>query len=100
MIKNETIKKLDRQEIADLGLYDKGIYTYKGDLKSRIKGFKTTKNTENERHFEGEHIRWEVIEIVATNDEGVREWAIRCFDKERNDYETFWQMIIGCEFFR
>lgn len=100
MIKNETIKKLDRQEIAELGMYDKGIYTFKGDLKCRVKGLKTTLNTENERHFEGEHIRWEAIEILATNNEGVREYAIRCFDKDKNEYETFWQILIGCSFFK
>ena len=100
MIKNATIKKLDRQEIADLGLYSQGIYTYKGQVKSRVKGLKTTFRTESEVHFEGEHVRWEVIQIVTTNDEGKNEYAIRCFDKDRNEYENFWAVLAGLKFIK
>lgn len=99
MIKNATIKKLTREEIAELGLYAYGIYTYKGQVKSRVKGLKTTYKTEDEVHFEGEHLRWEVVTIVATNDEGVTEYAIRCFDKDDNRYSDY-QIIAGIAFMK
>lgn len=41
-IKNETIAKLTRDEIGKLGLLNIGVYTYKGTLKCRVKGLKTT----------------------------------------------------------
>ena len=100
MSKNATIKKLDRQEIADLGLYSQGIYTYKGQVKSRVKGLKTTFRTADEVHFEREHVRWEVVQIVTTNDEGKNDYAIRCFDKDRNEYENFWAVLAGLKFIK
>lgn len=99
-MKNSTIKKLDRFEIAELGMYDLGIYTFKGDLKSRVKGFKTTLRTDDETHFEGEDFRVEVIKIVATNNEGINEYAIRVFSEERAEYLKSWPIINGCNFFR
>lgn len=99
MIKNSTIKKLDMHEVAELGLYSKGIYTYKGQVKTRVKGLKTTFRTETETHFEGEHVRWEVIQIVATNNEGVNEYAIRCFSKDKNEYVDY-MVLTGVDFMR
>lgn len=99
MIKNSTIKKLDMHEIAELGLYNHGIYTFKGQVKSRVKGLKVTYRADDEVHFEGDHLRWEVIQIVATNDEGVNEYAIRCFSKDKNEYVVY-MILSGVDFMR
>lgn len=97
-IKNETIIKLTRDEISSLGLFNLGIYTFKGELKSRLKGFKTTKKKQNEVWFESEEVRFEVLRIQKKNDE--EEWAIRRFLKTTNEYEDFWPVLWGCDFFR
>lgn len=103
-IKNETIKKLTRQEISDLGLFECGCYTYKGTLKQRVRGLKTTLKTENEVHFDGEDLRWEIIKIVPEknrfNPMLEDEYCIRCFDKNENGYLKFYQVLIGCDFFK
>ncbi len=93
---NETIKKLTSKEIGSLGLYDQGIYTYKGVAKSRVKGLKTTFKTDSEIHYESEFCRWEVIKTADDYDGH----AIRCFNKVRNEYETFYEVLIGCNFMK
>lgn len=97
-IKNETLAKLTRVEIGNLGLVNCGCYTYKGSLKSRVKGLKVTMRTESQVNFESESNRWEVIKIVALGD--VDEYAIRLYNKERESYEEFYPILIGCDFFR
>lgn len=72
-IKNETIAKLTRDEIGKLGLLNIGVYTYKGTLKCRVKGLKTTMKTE---------------------------YAIRCYNKIKDEYEEFYPVLIGCDFFK
>lgn len=97
-IKNETIAKLTKQEISELGLLNVGIYTYKGTLKTRIKGFKTTLKSEEKQFFESEAVRYEVIKIVATCDE--KEYAIRCYNKVKDEYEEHYNVLAGCKFFK
>lgn len=97
-IKNETIAKLTRNEISNFGLLNVGIYTYKGKLKCRVKGLKTTVKTDEKQFFEDDNIRWEVIKIVATCDEA--EYAIRCYDKIKDEYKEFYPVLIGCNFFK
>lgn len=99
-IKNETIAKLTRHEIGILGLNTVGIYTYKGELKSRLRGLKTTLKTDEQVNYESETVRWEMVKIVSSNDEGTNEYALRCYNKEKEQYEEFYQVLIGCEFFR
>lgn len=97
-IKNETLAKLTRDEIGALGLVNCGCYTYKGSLKSRLKGLKTTMKTDMQVNFESESNRWEVIKIVAVGDEA--EYVIRLYNKERESYEEFYPILLGCDFFR
>lgn len=97
-ITNESIAKLTFIEIGNFGLSQAGINTYRGTLKSRVKGFKTTLRTDAQTNFESETARYEAIKIVATEDKD--EYAIRYFNKEKNSYETFFPAIWGCEFFK
>ncbi len=97
-MKNSTIKKLDRIEISELGLNNKGIYTYRGEIKSRIKGMKRTFNTADEIHFESDNTRVEIISIVSVEDQ--KEWAIRMFDKKKDSYMEFWPVLFGLEYIR
>ena len=97
-IKNETIAKLTRDEIGKLGLFSIGVYTYKGTLKCRVKSLKTTVKTDEKQFFENDNVRWEVIKIVATCDE--TEYAIRCYNKTKDEYEEFYPVLAGCDFFK
>lgn len=97
-IKNETIAKLTRVEIGKLGLLNVGIYTYKGVLKCRVKGLKTTVKTDEKQFFENDSVRWEAIKIVVTCDEP--EYAVRCYDKIKDEYEEFYPALLGCGLFK
>ena len=99
-IGNETLKKLNRLEIASLGLLNGGIYTYIGTPKCRVKGFKTTKNTLDEIWYESEEIRYEVIKIQAVCDGDNNHYAVRRIAKDSNTYEEFWPVLWGCNFFK
>ena len=97
-ISNYTLSKLTRNEIGSLGLMNMGIYTYKGTLKNRVKGFKTTAKTDALQYFENDKIRWEVIKIIPVAYEC--EYAVRLFNKTTDEYETFYPVLNGCEFFK
>ena len=97
-IENSTIMKLDRKEIGALGLVQAGVFTYKGELKSRVMGLKVTMRTENQVNFESDSIRYEVIKIIPQGEEN--EYAIRCYDKELESYDRNWMILTGCHFFR
>jgi hypothetical protein len=56
-IENKTIAKLTRHEIGLLGLNTVGVYTYKGELKSRLRGLKTTLKTDEQVNYESESLR-------------------------------------------
>lgn len=86
IIKNETIKKLTNEEMNNLGCFNIGIGLCKGTPKARIKGLKTTLKTKTEVHYEGEHIRHELIKLA---DESGDCYAYRLFDKSKNEYEKF-----------
>ena len=97
-ISNYTISKLTRNEICSLGLTNIGIYTYKGALKKRVKGLKTTAKTDTLQYFENDNLRWEVIKIIPVAYEC--EYAVRLFNKTTDEYETFYPVLNGCEFFK
>ncbi len=98
-IKNETIAKLTKDEIGKLGLNNIGVYTYKGTLKCRVKGLKTTVKTDEKQFFENDNVRWEAIKIVETC--GYEdEYAIRCYNKINDEYEEFYPVLQGCYFFK
>lgn len=97
-ISNYTLSKLTRNEIGCLGLMNIGIYTYKGTLKNRVKGFKTTAKTDTLQYFENDKIRWEFIKIVPVAYEC--EYAVRLFNKTTDEYETFYPVLNGCAFFK
>ena len=97
-ISNYTLSKLTRNEIGSLGLMNIGIYTYKGTLKNRVKGFKTTAKTDTLQYFENDNVRWEVIKIIPVAYEC--EYAVRLFNKTTDEYETFYPVLNGCEFFK
>ena len=97
-ISNYTLSKLTRNEICCLGMVNIGIYTYKGTLKNRVKGFKTTAKTDTLQYFENDNVRWEVIKIIPVAYEC--EYAVRLFNKTTDEYETFYPVLNGCEFFK
>ena len=98
-IKNETIHKLNRDEIGELGLLNYGVFTYKGNLKSRKNGFKTVKPCEWQVNFELDAYRVEFIQIEQVADEP--EWAMRVFQKLDNQgYTTMVNVLWGCEFLK
>lgn len=54
--------------------------------------------TDEKQFFENDNVRWEAIKIVATCDE--TEYAIRCYNKIKDEYEEFYPVLIGCNFFK
>lgn len=97
-ISNDTLSKLTRDEIYCFGLMNAGICTYRGALKSRVKGFKTTLKTDKIQYFEDEAVRWEVVKIVPNN--FINEYAVRFFNKNLECYEDFYPVIIPTNFFK
>ena len=97
-ISNYALSKLTRNEICGLGLMNAGIFTYQGELKKRVKGFKTRIITDRIQYFESEHERWEVIKIVPRNFKN--EYAVRLFNKHLDCYEEFYPVIIPTNFFK
>lgn len=104
-IENATIAKLNRKEIGRLGLSANcGVYTFKGTPKKRKAGMKTTLFTDTEIHYESDYARFELIKIPTTicraNEDGMDEWAARYYDKEKDTYLDFWQVVHGCGYFK
>ena len=97
-ISNYTLSKLTRNEICCLGLQNVGIYTYKGALKKIVKGFKITAIAHNVVYYENDKVRWEIIRIIPSAYES--EYAVRLYNKETREYETFYPVLNGCEFFK
>lgn len=102
-IKNETLHKLTAREIGDLDLCNYGVGLYRGELKSRKKGVKTIRVSEDEIHFEGTVARIEFVKIVSVGE--VQEWAARIYKKPTNPneegrYETYPMGIVGCDYFK
>ena len=97
-ISNYALSKLTRDEICGLGIMNAGICTYQGELKKRIKGFKTRIITDRIQYFENEDERWEVIKIVPRNFKN--EYAVRLFNKHLDCYEDFYPVIIPTNFFK
>ena len=97
-ISNYALSKLTREEICGLGLMNAGICTYQGELKKRVKGFKTRMLTDRIQYFEDDNVRWEVIKIVPRNFKN--EYAVRFFNKHLECYEAFYPVIIPTNFFK
>ena len=97
-ILNSTLSKLTRYEICCFGLQNIGIYTYKGVLKKIVKGFKITAQSHNVVYYENDNVRWEIIRIIPVAYES--EYAVRLYNKETGEYETFYPVLNGCEFFK
>ena len=97
-ISNSTLSKLTRDEIYCFGLMNAGIHAYRGELKKRVKGFKTRILTDRIQYFEDDNVRWEVIKIVPRNFKN--EYAVRFFNKHLECYEDFYPVIIPTNFFK
>ena len=97
-IANTTIAKLDRIEIGQLGLYSRGIYTYKGTLKARKQGWKTERVDDKQTNFVGAHSTFEFIQIVSLGDEP--EYALRVKNTDSDDYTESYPILWGCDFFK
>ena len=97
-ISNFAISKLTRDQICGLGLMSAGICTYQGELKKRVKGFKTRVITDRIQHFEDDNVRWEVIKIVPHNFKN--EYAVRCFNKHLECYEDSYPVLIPTHLFK
>ena len=96
-IKNETIAKLNREEIGALGLYNHGVMTYKGILKSRRTGMKVKRVNDYQTNFSYDNYVAEFIRIQQTLLEP--EYAMRLFDKKKGEYIRF-TPLFGVEFFK
>ena len=90
-ISNHAISKLTRDQICGLGLMSAGICTYHGELKKRVKGFKTRLFTDTIQYFENDDVRWEFIKIVPHNFKN--EYAVRLFNKHLECYEDLYPVI-------
>lgn len=102
-IKNETLHKLTKEEIGDLGLCNEGVGLYRGELKTRCNGIKRTSEDGITFSFEGTARRIEFTEIVSNEMEDnfpVRHWAARIWNKVSNSYETYPMGIAGCDYIR
>lgn len=97
-ISNYTLSKLTRNEIYGLGLMNAGICTYHGELKKRVKGFKTRILTDGSQYFEDYNARWEVIKIVPSIFKN--EYAVRLFNKHLECYEDFYPVLIPTNFLK
>ena len=97
-ISNYALSKLTREEICGLGLMNAGICTYQGELKKRVKGFKTRMINDRIQYFENDDVRWEVIKIVPRSVKN--EYAVRCFNKHLECYEDFYPVLIPTNFFK
>ena len=97
-ISNYALSKLTKAEIWGLGLMDAGISTYQGELKKRVKGFKTRIITDRIQYLEDENVRWEVIKIVPRSVKN--EYAVRLFNKHLECYEDFYPVIVPTNFFK
>ena len=97
-ISNYALSKLTMAEIWGLGLMDAGISTYQGELKKRVKGFKTRIITDRIQYLEDENVRWEVIKIVPRSVKN--EYAVRLFNKHLECYEDFYPVIVPTNFFK
>lgn len=103
-ISNETIKKLTVKELNDLGCGIIGIYTYKGQLKTRTKGFKRVQLDEKEFYFTSDDGMVQFVFIKTADETEVEQWAVRRACMTNNDnimhYEESWQVLWGCSFFK
>ena len=97
-ISNYALSKLTMAEIWGLGLMNAGISTYQGELKKRVKGFKTRVITDRIQYFEDDNVRWEVIKIVPRSIKN--DYAVRLFNKHLECYEDFYPVIIPTNFFK
>ena len=99
-ISNYTLSKLTRDEICCLGLQNVGIYTYKGSIKKIVKGFKITPIDNNVFYYENynDNVCWVIIRIIPSAYES--EYAVRLYNKETREYEPFYPVLNGCEFFK
>jgi len=96
-IQNSTIAKLDRTEIGTLGLFNAGVMTYLGEIKSRRNGYKVEKVNEYQTNFVAEHYRMEFIKIQQRTDEP--EIAMRMFNFDTQSYEQV-QPLWGLDFLK
>ena len=98
-LKDETIAKLTSDEAQTLGLANEGFGFYKGELKTRYNGMKRVAKNEKTYAFEGTNNL--IAEFIRLADEGDRPcWAMRIFNKERNEYENIPMGIYGVYFIR
>ena len=97
-ISNYALSKLTMAEIWGLGLMNAGISTYQGELKKRVKGFKTRIITDRIQYFEDDNVRWEVIKIVPRSIKN--EYAVRLFNKHLACYEDLYPGLIPTNFFK
>ena len=61
---------------------------------------KTILKTEDEIHYETEAVRVEIIKIQDSGRFDVEEYALRVFNKNRNEYDESYQVLFGCDFFK
>lgn len=97
-VKNETLAKLTWREIGTLGLYNVGVSTYRGELKTRCRGFKRHTNDNVTYWFEDEKHRLEFTRIQSDDD--TTHWAERTYNKETEKYEQYALGINGVDFIR
>lgn len=99
-IQNDTLAKLTAKEIGELDLLNHGVMTYKGILKSRVRGYETLKVSEKETHFisEAGYGVAEFIQIVSDTEE--KHYAMRVREAGTDRYEEEIMPLAGLQFLR
>ena len=97
-IRNTTLAKLSAREIGELDLLNHGIMTYRGTLKTRVRGFKTIKVSETEIDFDEEDFRTEFIKLAS--EDGETHWATRIWNKNTESYLIAMMPLYGLRFLR
>ena len=100
-ITNETLKKLTSKEAQDLELFSIGCVFLRGEVKTRVRGYKTTMRTETEIHYTMNNVTVELIALDSKSDfEGkeMQDWCLRV--NKNGEYEKFVQALFGINFMR
>ena len=99
-VRNATLAKLDAREIGELDLLNHGVMTYRGTLKTRVRGCKTVKVSEVETDFEEEDFRTEFIKIAPSDYSDEDHWAMRIWNKNTDKYLEHLMPLYGLKFLR
>ena len=99
-IANSTIHRLTADEIGEFGLLNYGVYTYRGELKSRKAGFKRTVVNEWQINFKRDDSIWRFEFVRIRQTSKAAEYAMRVYNTENNEYSTMFPICTGVDFLK